>query len=150
MVPESSPNDGERRPSETVATAFPELSERVAAFEAWKRDVRDPAGRSTEGVRRVGSRDGKAVAEYEIAPLPDGRWAVRLTCQFRTGDCSGIGIPWSDFATREECVALFLSFARQHFTHETGPASVRTEMRERLRETLYGFEEPAPEKSLRE
>ena len=55
-------------------------------------EVRDPATKASEGVRTIRVRD--AEAEYEMAPLPDGRWAVKVRVAYEKGNCAGIGTPW--------------------------------------------------------
>ena len=140
-------DDDELAPQDCFTSSYPPLSDRIEAFQQWVRDIRDPATLTTEGVRRVESRDGKAVADYDVAPLANGRWAICVNCFLRTGDYSGTGLPWTDFGTREECIDFFLGIARQHFDHESRPAALRSEMRTLLSATLYGcllYTSPSP------
>lgn len=118
--------------------------DRFERFEEWVRTVRDPAKEASEGVRRLQTRNGKAYAEYEIAPLPDGGFAILVNCGYKTGDCSGMGSPWHDFDTREECLAYFLRLARSHFGHDGRVKGLQSEMLTLLRDTLCGFVEPEP------
>lgn len=124
-----------------------EVSAARIAFQNWVTTVRDPADRASEGFRRIETSKGAAIADYEIAPLPSGRWAVRIRCEFRCGDFSGVGIPWTDFVSREACIDFFLSTARRHFGshHEsTLQQQVQTEMKRLLAPGLFGFIEPIP------
>ncbi|APZ94527.1 hypothetical protein [Fuerstiella marisgermanici] len=124
--------------------------DRIREFEVWATTVRDPATRAAEGIRRITSKNCKAVAEYNIAPLTDGRWAVRIRCEYRCGDFSGTGSPWDDFPTRQSCVDAFLSQARRHFGQPLC-GSVANELQRRTRQQmlqqltengLFGFIEP--------
>ena len=81
-------------------------------FDRWVATVRDPAIEANEGVRTVGSRAIGAEASYEIAPLPDGRYALTFDLWYATGNCSGYGSPWEVYDTRESCVEAFLDAAR--------------------------------------
>lgn len=125
------------------------LEERVAEFRSWCETVRDPANAHSEGVRRLESANGRAVAEYEIAPLPDGRFAVRVRCEYRSGTMSGMSSPWTAMESREDCVAYFLQRAQRHFRQEqTGRKLAdsqhvaRQQMRKLLTGGLFGFIEP--------
>ena len=89
-----------------------EIDER---FDEWVATVRDPALKSTEGVRTIGSRKLKVEANYEIAPLPDGSFAVTFDFSYHCGNCHGHSIPWMEYETRDQCVEAFLDAARQHF-----------------------------------
>jgi hypothetical protein len=83
--------------------------------------VRVPAEKASEGVRAL--KVAGANASYEIAPLPDGRWAVKLRCEYTCGDMHAVSIPWRVGASREECLNFFLSQARDHFgTRFLGPS----------------------------
>lgn len=135
-----------------------ELKARHDEFDTWVREVRQPAARANEGVRRIETRTRDAIAEYEIAPLPDGRWALCTHMEYRTGDGRGIAWPWQEFGSRDECVAEFLSRAKRHFgceipTKPDEPTSdgygaqrdARKEMLSLLSgEGLFGFIEPEP------
>lgn len=124
-----------------------EVSAARIAFQNWVTTVRDPADRASEGFRRIEASKGVAIADYEIAPLPSGRWAVRIRCEFRCGDFYGVGIPWTDFTSREACIDFVLSTARRHFGshHEsTLQQQSQTEMKRLLAPNLFGFIEPMP------
>ena len=128
------------------------LAERIEEFNVWVRSVRDPATAAAEGVRRLTSRNGKAIAQYNIAPLPDGSWAVRTRCEYRCGNFSGVGSPWSQFATRQECVDYFLNKARRHFSRPIrgsmaceSQKTASSQMLNQFNEPgLFGFIEPEP------
>ena len=66
-------------------------------------------------MRRITTRSGKATAEYEIAPLPDGRFALKYGFSYHCGDWHGHSTPWATRPTRGECLSTFLSAAREHF-----------------------------------
>jgi len=119
-------------------------------FEVWTQTVRDPANVAAEGLRRMTSRNGKAVAEYNIAPLPDGRWAVQTRLEYCCGDFSGVGTPWTALPTRQDCIDLFRSAAIRHFsqpidqrTSASSQQIARRQMLACLTDTgLFGFMEP--------
>jgi hypothetical protein len=130
-----------------------EWEHRHAAHETWVQTVRDPADAATEGVRRIMVRN--ALAEYEVAPLPDGRWALQYRLEYQTGDCFGHSSPWGAYVSREACVAAFLEAAQEHFRARLiGVANgvktqevARAEMLDRLRiDGLFGFIEPSVER----
>ena len=126
------------------------LEERITSYEEWLRGVRDPASAASEGIRRLASANGKAIAEYEIAPLPGGRWVIRTRCEYSCGDFSGRSSPWNDFDTREQCIDDFLNAARRHFEPECTGSLVsesqvvaRSQILSQLKDTgLFGFMEP--------
>jgi hypothetical protein len=126
------------------------LKARQAAFREWVETVRNPAREHTEGLRQLTVFNGAAIANYEIAPLPHGRWAITLHCTYRCGHCHEVGIPWTDFASREACIEFFLETARRHFGSPIGADGsdlqrrAQTEMAEFLRGGLFGFIEPLP------
>jgi hypothetical protein len=109
----------------------------------WQTEVRDPAEQASEGVRTTHA--GKeADASYEIAPLPDGRWAVKVTCRYHRGNCSAIGTPWVARESREACLAYFLALARDHFREEAC-SLVQQKAARRMNALLRGaFREPDP------
>ena len=129
-------------------------------FDDWVAAVRDPASRATEGVRTIGSRKMKAEAQYEIAPLPDGRFAVIFNFAYHCGTCHGHGSTWTAYDTREQCVDAFLTAARFHFNlpshgshyQEEGDGlksqrEAQTKMQKLLEgDGLFGFMEPEPAK----
>jgi hypothetical protein len=133
---------------ETPVLRSEEWSARQAVYDEWVRTVRDPADATSEGLRRIVV--SRAAAEYEIAPLPDGQWALRFGLEYRTGDFGSQYSPWTAYASREECVAAFLEAARAHFGAQllrtagaTTQSLSRTAMLERLRDSgLFGFIEP--------
>lgn len=118
------------------------------AFEEWVRTVRDPAQRSNEGTRTIAVLNQAAWASYRIALLPTGTWAIQIDCSYHCGDCRGLGIPWTQSPTREECLDRFLEVARRHFSGElVGETSrlqqqAQHEMLQQLRGGLFGFLEP--------
>lgn len=134
--------------------AIPPLAERQAEFEDWVRNVREPARSATEGLRRI--RVSGAEAEYEIAPLPSGRWAVRMRASYLCGNGCGQSSPWSEHAERSQCIDAFLALANRHFNSElsdTAPVVNQAQHRARrdilaaLNGGLFGFIEPDPERS---
>ena len=126
------------------------LEERQAEYRHWCETVREPANTSTEGIREVKADNGSAVAQYEVAQLPSGEWAVRIRCEYRCGNYSGMGTPWTDFLTRTHCIAYFLTMARRHFGNDVDPTkstkqkSAQLSINERLADGLFGFIEPPP------
>lgn len=139
--------------SESFSTGGISLEQRVADFEHWAETVRDPASARSEGLRRIISGNRKAVAEYTIAELPDGQWAIRIGCFYQAGDYFGRSVPWQARNTRQECIDCFLETARKHFGSELiggccseAQRQARKQMLELLSETgLFGFIEPPPE-----
>lgn len=95
------------------------------------------------------SGNKKAKAEYEIAELPDGHFALRMSYGYTTGNMSSVRSPWTAFATRKECVEHFAQRARQHFSRELAVSNVaesqqvaRKQMLALLQDGLFGFVEP--------
>jgi len=132
--------------------SLPSHTDRQADFEHWVRNVREPARNSTEGRRRLSVHG--AEAEYEIAPLPGGRWAVRMRIGYLCGNGSGRSSPWTEYPHRDQCVASFLDSATRHFTAElSGRDTVvnaaqrraRRDMLVALTGGLFGFIEPDAE-----
>ncbi len=126
-----------------------DLDERREEFLRWVSEVRDPAMRASEGERTVITESAGAIAAYDIALLSDGRWAVTVHCQYRSGDCSGLGVPWTTRDSRSECVQFFLEIARRHFARPNmGHAAPRQAEAQREMELLligdglFGFIEP--------
>ena len=127
-------------------------------FDRWVATVRDPASKSTEGVRTIGSRKMKAEASYEIAPLADGRFAMKSTLSYWSGNCHGHGSPWDAYDTREQCVTAFLEAARLHFNrpihgpeHQDVADGYRSQRQAQAKmqklleaDGLFGFMEPEP------
>ena len=119
-------------------------------FARWVREVRDPAERCNEGMRRIETKAGNAVAEYRIAKLADDRWAMQSWGQYRCGNFRGSAAPWKQFESRERCVKVFLSRAKGMFGKElTGVVSesqrkAQEEMLCLLEEGLFGLVEPDP------
>ncbi len=118
-------------------------------FDEWVNNVRDPAETSNEGVRRIST--GETFAEYRIAKLPSGLWAMDSSMAYRCGNGRGTGMPWSVFESREKCVEVFLKRARGMFGLELNCGSVserqrvaQKEMLGLLEESLFGFVEPEP------
>lgn len=123
--------------------------ERLRLFQEWATTVRDPAINASEGVRRLVAHGGKASAEYEIAQLPDSRFAIRIRCQYDCGTMSGKGCPWTPFDTRQACLDYFLTTVRSHFEVERSVTSAQQQARRQMLELLggglFGFIEPSPE-----
>jgi len=115
----------------------PELQERLDHFHEWGRTVRDPARAATEGLRRLSA--GNAKAEYEIAPLPDGGYAI--TCHYSLID-SGMGTPWIRGESRDECIQYFLELGHRFF------AGREQMIRLLSADSLFGFIEPDVDKDL--
>lgn len=133
-----------------------DLAARQAAFRHWVENVRDPATAASEGIREIEAKAGAASASYEVAPLPDGRWALLVRCGYNCGDCHGVGIPWTDFPTRDHCIEFFLTTARRHFgrcVNCDGSAlqqQAQAEMKRLLTPGLFGFIEPSPSRGYEE
>lgn len=122
---------------------------RFHEFNEWIHTVRDPARQTSEGLRQIKAANGGAVAEYEIAQIPDGRYAIRSRCEYSSGNLSGMASPWTPFETRDECVRFFQAAARRHFEQEQSASNcndrqqqARREMLELLTAGLFGFIEP--------
>ena len=116
-------------------------------FDTWVQTVRDPAEQASEGVRFLQTANGKATAEYEIAALPDGRYALSMHLEYHSGDCAGHGTPWQAFPTREECVQAFVEAAKRHFESRVILAASQAEAQAQMTrllegEGLFGFMEP--------
>lgn len=112
-------------------------------FEKWTKEVRDPAQKSTEGRRKI--EVSGAWAEYEVAPLQDGRWAVRISTRMESS--SGMYCPWRSFSTRDECVDWFLKEALAFFQREKNLKKGREQNRKKIVDLLrlqglFGWEEP--------
>ena len=145
--------DGESM-EEPVSSLFAgNLEERIKEYEEWVKTVRDPACNKSEGERVLKASSGKATASYEMASLPDGRYAIRYRCEYNCGNYSGVGHPWSAEETRQKCLELFLDTAKKHFSQEQNDLSsndiqkqARKEMLGLLKGGLFGFMEPEPEK----
>ena len=126
------------------------LLERQVAFHLWIETVRDPAQRQSEGVRELIVLNRAATASYEIAPLPNERWAVTVRCEYHCGHCHGAGVPWTDYSSRDECIEFFLNTARHHFGQAVGhdgsdqQRNAQAEMNRLLKGGLFGFIEPTP------
>jgi hypothetical protein len=132
----------------------PELQKLHDSFRRWIREVRDPANESSEGVRRLTTHSNAASAEYEIARLSSGRYALQTSVSYHTDDCSGVDCPWEEIGTRDECVAEFLRRAKAHFCGDSvsgAPHNDSTSIREQARlamlallsgDGLFGFLEP--------
>lgn len=107
--------------------------------------VRDPAQQATEGLRVIAAQG--AEASYQIALLTDGRYALKYSLEYKTGDYSSHSSPWHPFDTREECVEAFVAAAKRHFTPPVtgGQVSGQKVILDRLEDTgLFGFTEPLP------
>jgi|SaaInlStandDraft_1057018.scaffolds.fasta_scaffold54985_2 hypothetical protein len=116
-------------------------------YDRWCSEVRDPANVASEGLRLISSKQGHARFEYEIAPLPDGNWAVSLQYGFYSGDYTGHGSPWKKFSSREECLEAVVFTTREFFTKQRNDASqtrARLEILDQLGSGLFEFKEPNP------
>ncbi len=125
------------------------LEVRQAAFQKWVKEVRDPATATSEGLREIATSNHAASASYEVAQLPDGRWAVRMGSEYRCGNYHGQSTPWTRFNTRQDCIDFFLKVTRHHFNNADHDASERqrdaqVEMKSLLTDGLFGFLEPEP------
>ncbi len=122
--------------------------DRIDEHEEWIKNVRDPAQRNSEGVRRLQSGDGKATAEYEVAPLPDGRWAMQISLAYHCGDMEGVSVPWTEYESRESCIDQFESRAKRFFRKPIDDGGneaqqlARKEMLKHFEGSLFGFVEP--------
>lgn len=127
-----------------------DLEARQVEYRHWCDTVRDPANTSTEGIREIRADNDSAVAQYEVAELPSGTWAVRVRCEYRCGNYSGVGTPWTEFPSRGRCIQFFLTVARRHFEHAVNDNEsskqklAQLSIRERLADGLFGFIEPTP------
>ena len=83
-------------------------------FEIWVREVRDPARISNEGQRKL--RFGKAILEYEIAPLPCGKYAL---CSSFAAKTSWQHSPWEAYQDRDTAIEKLLANAREFFSRES-------------------------------
>jgi len=117
-------------------------------FTHWVKAVRDPATKASEGKRVL--RAGKdAEASYQIAALPDGRFAVKVRYSYGSGNCSTASSPWCALESRDACLAYFLDGARDHFSdirhiaHE-GQLKAQKKMAALL-DTILVFMEPSIE-----
>lgn len=125
-----------------------DMSEKINDVDEWMKTIRDPAERTKEPIRRIDY--GSAVAEYQTAPLQDGRWAVRMTCNSEF--VTGMSIPWRAFKTREEAVDFFRAEAAAFFAREKNLKKGRAVARRKIMEllepnSLFGYQEPEPEQA---
>lgn len=116
---------------------FGSPEQRIKEHQEWCETIRDPAFQSSEGIRRI--EEGPASVEYEIAPLPDGRWAVRYECSC---GISGVHCPWNPYPTREDALDAFLAAARAWFEREAIRSEIKDKMLRALSGGLFGFLEP--------
>ena len=118
---------------------------RQAQHEQWCREVRDPAIEHSEGRRMIASTRDEARLEYEIAPLPNGGWAVNWQYGFLGGSKGGRSHPWVRLASREECLSRVVATAREFFAvrpFDHSQHAAHREMQRRLSGGLFGFIEP--------
>lgn len=113
----------------------------------WVRTVRDRATYRSEGPRII--KIGSCRFEYELAPLPNGQYAVHAS----SGTWhSGRSSAWQAFPTREEALQYALDSARQTFDSnrfdscatKTDLASCPKMLARLSGNSLFGFEEPDP------
>ncbi|MCA9073717.1 MAG: hypothetical protein KDA93_01700 [Planctomycetaceae bacterium] len=124
------------------------FDDRMAEHERWCHEVRDPAQQNSEGSRIVMPANGKALVEYEVAPLPNGEWAVRWAHRFLCGDVCGAGHPWTVHPTRDDCIELVLQTSRKMFSAnglDKVQIPIAREMLHLLGDGLFGFNEPEPQ-----
>jgi len=117
----------------------------MSDFEEWQLLIQTPAEKENEGWRRLDS--GPATAEYLIAPLPDGRTALRFHCKME-GD-SGMNCPWRAYQTRQQAVDAFREQTLAFFQRVRKLKASREEARRKIMELLaggglFGFQEPDP------
>lgn len=124
------------------------LEERQAEYQKWCVEVRDPAKVANEGLRRIATKKRGAYAEYDIAALSLGKWAMRHRISYECGNYSGSSTPWDEYGSREECVEVFLNQARQFFERETETQQQEAAREEMLKlltgDGLFGWQEPPP------
>ncbi len=125
----------------------PELKVRHEEHDKWVREVRDPAEEHGEGLRVI--EVAGASVEYEIAQLPDGRYAIRSSFCYHCGNYHGSGSPWSALESREACLEIFVNRARNHFGEKLLDGSVAEKQRQAQKAMLqaldgglFGFVEP--------
>lgn len=92
------------------------IEDRTCDFETWVREVRDPAVAAAKRIRRLVSRNQKAMAQYQVAQVETDRWAIRVRCEYSCGDFEGRGSPWEVFSCRDECVEEFFDAAKAFFS----------------------------------
>jgi hypothetical protein len=80
----------------------------------WIEQIQLPADQAAEPPRRIDG--GPAAAEYQTAPLPDGRRAIRFTCSMKGG--AAMTIPWRFFPSRDECLPYFRAEVAAHFERD--------------------------------
>lgn len=88
---------------------------------AWVREVRDPATAAAEPEQTI--KAGAATVCYTLAPLPDGRWAMKYGFSIAGAGvgCGGSGTPWETMPGRQECLDAIHSAARGFFREKTKP-----------------------------
>jgi hypothetical protein len=115
-------------------------------WEEHAKTVSEPAERAKkEGIRRITC--GPAIAEYDLACLPDGRTAIRIQC--RVESSSGMTIPWRAFPTRDEAIDFFRREVVAFFKREGKLTKDREAARKKIMgilepNNLFGFAEPEP------
>lgn len=92
-------------------------------------------------------RDSQAEIRYEIARLPDGKSALRMTAAYLCGDNHRVTIPWRLYPNRDEALKAFLEQTKRHFTIPASPDQMQTQKRimTLLKGIDAGFPEPTPE-----
>lgn len=120
-----------------MESLFGSPEQRIKEHQEWCETILDPAFASSEGIRRI--EEGPASVEYEIAPLPDGRWAVRYECSH---GIAGIHCPWGPYPTREAALDAFLTAGRAWFAREAIGKEIKAKMLRALSGGLFGFIEP--------
>jgi len=139
----------EHSSEEPAASAITgDLDERIQQHEEWAATVRDPAKEASEGIRTLQTKERGASAEYEIALLPSGRWALRTDLRYHVGDMRGNTTPWAEYASREECVDQFVDRTKKFFNTNIDAGGsdpqrhARNEMLKHFEKSLFGFVEP--------
>ena len=138
----------DQSPADLSVVISPE-KQRLESHQQWCREVRDAADTSTEGRRSIASSNGQARLEYELAPLPNGAWAVRWSAQYDCGTLRRCSSPWNEVESRDTGLQRVLQEARMFFSNEQiEPVQqpLRREMLSLLGDGLFGFIEPEPVK----
>jgi len=106
--------------------------------------------RRTESPRRIVAAGPRgAECEYEIASLPDGRYAMRY--DFRFPGFAGSSSGWHGYDSREQCVAIFRSIVLSHCGENQGGCMTKANkaavpILKSIFDPndLFGFQEPEP------
>jgi len=122
--------------------------DRFERYEAWVREVRDPAEAADEGCRVVAR--GRAKLDYHLARVPGG-WAYKYGC---TSGHSGTYVPWcGPVGTRGEALKRILEagrermgcYASRHNGIYEAPEDAAAVVEMLAGGGLFGFIEPDPQ-----